>query len=151
MFDDKNWGFTFTLCGFIITIFCIFFENINGVISGYSISTFGSLVIASKIIFTDKFNPISLLPILFFVIIYGFSLAILIKFKDKIKYQIDNFKLFSIISFILLIVQFYVFYSYKNYLAIEFFITLLNIFVLITLGTILKYYTTDGFHVIRNM
>ena len=151
-----DWGFTLTCCGYIIIIFCLFYDSIDGEISGYSISTLGALFSASKLVSSNSqqsfhvlFNL--LLPILFFIIIYIFSLTILIKFKDKIKYHPDNFKTFSIISIILLFSQLYIHHFYSKYIAGELFITCINISILIALGTILKYYTTDGFHIIRNM
>jgi len=142
--------------GYILLILFLLLNMINYIIGSYSLIIISTLLLVANNIsnqipkFSSKtFN--TSLPHILFIIIYTLTLSIIIKYKSKISIQSSNFYSYLSASLILLLVQQYSFYNYSKYVSFQVLLTIINLITLFTLGIILKYMTTDGFHIIRNM
>jgi hypothetical protein len=142
-------GQTFVLIGTILIILFLILNNINGIIGSYFFNILGTLFVIANI--SHQGLSQRAIPFFLFLIIYGLTVFILIKYKDKITYHSSNFYSYFGVSFIFLILQHYFLYNYYKYLSLQIFMTLLNVITLITIATMLKYMTTDGFAIVRNL
>ena len=142
--------------GYILLILFLLLNMINYIIGSYSLIIISTLLLVANNIsnqnpkFSSKTFNMSL-PYILFIIIYSLTLSIIIKYKSKISIQSSNFYSYLSASLILLLVQQYSFYNYGKYVSFQVLLTIINLITLFTLGIILKYMTTDGFHIIRNM
>jgi hypothetical protein len=166
-----NISYAFILGGLIVVICTIGTHNKNaliGTITGYAASTCAVLLLASLTytnITTGIKNPsimeiiFTLIPFIVLIIIFGFSLALISIYFNKIANNriSDYYGMFSFISVIFILFQVWIFFVATKQKAFRdsgfinkvtllklLLLSIFNMLTLITLGITLKYFSTDG-------
>ena len=166
-----NVSYAFLIGGLLVVLCTVGTYNENaliGTIAGYASATCATILLAGltyATIITGNKTPTwsnilsVLIPFIILFIIFGFSLASVSVYFDKIaQNKVSNYYgIFSSISVLFILMQVAMFFSatsqktfrengYMNGVTITklLLLSVLNILVLITLGVSLKYFSTDG-------
>ena len=166
-----NISYAFLIAGLLVVFFTAGTYNENaliGTISGYAASTCATILLAGltystlitgnrKASWKDIFSI--LIPFIILFLIFGFSLALVSVYFDKISQDrvSDYYSLFSYMSVLFIIMQVYIIYSATTQKAFResgningvtivklLLLSVINILILISLGVSLKFFSTDG-------
>lgn len=166
-----NISYAFIIGGLIVVICTLGSHNKNaliGTITGYAASTCAVLLLASLTytnITTGIKNPsimeiiFTLIPFIVLIIIFGFSLALVSIYFNKIAENriSDYYGMFSFISVTFILLQVWIFFVATKQKAFRdngfinkvtllklLLLSIFNLLTLVTLGITLKYFSTDG-------
>lgn len=166
-----NISYAFLVAGLVVVLCTVGTYNENaviGTISGYASAACATILLAGltyTTIITGNKNPTwsnilsGVIPFIVLFLIFGFSLAIISVYFDKIaQNKVSNYySVFSFMSVLFISIQVFMFYSATSQKIFRengyisgvtvlkmLLVSVINVLILITLGVSLKYFSTDG-------